>query len=120
MTDKIDKAMQEALFRYADKVDAPVDFFDFKAGYEAGTAQSDWVPIEDMPDEWKNEPYVDLWFFVDTAHGLDDGRCCNCSWGVDPRYEENDNQEKFWLNEYGLPVEYEPTHIRLPPKAPKK
>lgn len=82
----------------------------FSAGYRAALPQ--WVPIADVPDEWKDGRTVDLWF--SEFGGF---RVADCTWGF--KAARWDADECFY-DERGESADIRGTvtHAMLPPKAP--
>ena len=79
--------------------------------------QSQWVKIEDIPEEWKDGRKVHLAFNRDAEIAYD------CSFGNPCNSSDN---TRAWKNDFGNEVELEITHAMLPigipfpPQPPKE
>jgi hypothetical protein len=88
----------------------------FKDGWRAraAKAESDWVKIEDIPEEWKDGRTLDLWIIQAPKYAF---RLTDCTWG----YEEyGSDAEDCFYDDWGNPVSINGniTHAMLPPQPP--
>lgn len=116
MTDKMQEALSKLnhneLVEALDGYDR-IDYYEegFKTGYQARDQESQWIPIDEIPEEWKDGREVDLWI-------TDGHRYPNAYW--------NKNTNSFFgVN--GGPISHifrnsghKATHAMLPQTPPKE